>query len=305
MNRERKIVQSKYLNFINLFFMDTIALNGSSGYIGSQICKYFENKYHIIKINRADYLINPYKLAEKINGADIIFNLAGARISLITSKRDKRKMYDSRIETTLNLCKAIEVMDVKPKLFISMSAVGIYDIDHIHNEGSIHFGNDFLARLCVDWESTALNSVLSDNTLIVRSGIVLSREDGILKKVLFPFKVGLGAILGNGKQAFPFVHILDFLRAIEFAIDHHLTGIVNFVAPTFCNNQEFSVALCRQLNRPLMFKVPSFFLKMLMGEQSSMLLEGQKVVPKVLTEKGFIYSFSEIDNALKDLINSK
>src|SRR6266542_507574 len=137
--------------------MRTIALNGSSGFIGSQICNYFERKYNIIRINRNDYLLDPTVLANKLEGADIILNIAGARISLFSSKKKRQVIYNSRIETTLNLCKAMACMKRKPELFISMSAVGIYDSLHIHDENSKDFGNDFLARLCVEWEQATLD----------------------------------------------------------------------------------------------------------------------------------------------------
>ena len=284
--------------------MKTLLINGSSGFLGSQICKYFEKKYHIDRLNREDYLIEPILLAERIKKADIIINLTGARISLFASKRYKQVMYESRVFTTLNLCKAIDLLEVKPELFISFSAVGIYDYDHTHDETSSFLGNDFLAQLCKDWELAARCKTLNNNLLIIRTGIVLSKEGGFLKSVLKPFRLGLGAVIGKGDQVFPFIHISDFLSAIDFAVDRHLTGIVNFVAPVNCTNKQFSVSVCKALKRPLIFKVPSVFVKILLGDNSSMLLKGQDVVPKVLTDNNFIFQFPEIDSVVNNLINS-
>ena len=284
--------------------MKTLLINGSSGFLGSQICKYFEKKYHIDRLNREDYLIEPILLAERIKKADIIINLTGARISLFASKHYKQVMYESRVSTTLNLCKAIELLEVKPELFISFSAVGIYDYDHTHDETSSFLGNDFLAQLCRDWELATKCNSLKTNLLIVRTGIVLSKEGGFVKRILKPFRLGLGAVIGKGDQVFPFIHISDFLSAIDFAVDRHLTGIVNFVAPVNCTNKQFSVSVCKALKRPLIFKVPSVFVKILLGDNSSMLLKGQDVVPKVLTDNNFIFQFPEIDSVVTNLINS-
>lgn len=284
--------------------MRTIALNGSSGFIGSQICNYFGRKYNIIRINRNDYLVDPVMLANKLEGADVILNIAGAGISLFSSKKKRQVIYNSRVETTLNLCKAMACMKRKPELFISMSAVGIYDGVHVHDEKSQDFGNDFLARLCIDWENAAIGCRSAFNTAIVRSGIVLSKNDGMLKQMLLPFKFGLGAILGSGNQPVPFIHIHDFLRAIEFVIDRRLTGIINFVAPKYCTNKEFSLNIARELRRPLLLRAPARLIKMLMGEQSSMVLEGQKVFPQRLMKEGFSFEFPDIQHTIKDLINT-
>jgi uncharacterized protein (TIGR01777 family) len=285
--------------------MKTVALNGSSGFLGSQICEYFGRKYLIVRLNREDYLSEPALLAKKLQGVDIVINLAGARISLFSSQKKKEVMYESRIKTTRNLCEAIELMDVKPELFISMSAVGIYDFVHLHDENSKNYGNDFLAALCIDWEDSVRSTSFYEKTLIIRNGIVLSSEGGMFKKMITPFKIGLGAILGTGKQAFPFIHILDFLGAIDFAIDYHLVGIINFVAPVRCTNREFSKAVCTRLGMPLLLKLAPFLLKILIGEQSSMLLEGQKVIPKVLKDEGYQFQFPDIDSTINDLIKLK
>jgi uncharacterized protein len=284
--------------------MKTLLINGSSGFLGSQICKYFEKKYHIDRLNSKDYLIDPILLADRISKADIIINLAGARISLFASKRYKQVMHDSRVSTTLNLCKAIDLLEEKPELFISISAVGIYDYIHIHDETSSFLGNDFLARICKDWEDAARCNTLNNNLLIVRTGIVLSKEGGFLKSILKPFRLGLGAVIGNGEQVFPFIHIADFLSAIDFAVERHLIGIVNFVAPVNCTNKQFSVSVCRALKRPLFLTVPSVFVKTVLGDNSSMLLNGQTVIPKVLKDNNFNFLFPEIDSVVNNLINS-
>jgi uncharacterized protein len=284
--------------------MKTIAIIGSSGFLGKQICNFFQNKYQIIKIKRTDYMIDPMELAEKLESSNIIINLAGARISLFSSKRYRKEIYNSRILTSRNLVEAVNKMKRKPEIYISMSAIGIYDNEQVHDESSKNYGNDYLSVLCQDWENTISKLKLQNiNTLVIRSGIVLDRNDGMLKKLLTPFKFGLGAIIGNGKQTVSFMHIEDFLNAFDFVLSKKLTGIINFVAPTFCTNYDLSLAISYQLNKPLFLRIPSFLVKIIMGSQSSMILEGKKVVPEVLLENGFSFKYSNIDSAVCNLLN--
>jgi uncharacterized protein len=283
--------------------MRTVILNGSNGFLGQQICKYFDNKFFIRQINRSDYLLEPELLAEKLAGADIIINLAGAPIPLFTTKKRRDLISNSRILTTRNLMTAICIMDRKPELIISMSAIGIYDCSGIHDESSKSYGIDFLANVCMDWENELLpvqNKHIP--TVIIRCGIVLSKKGGMLKRMIFPFRLGLGAVIGNGSQAVSFIHIHDFLRALDFVIDHHLTGIINFVTSNYCTNLELSKALSQTLHKPLFFKIPGRVVRILAGSQSSMFLNGQRVVPKVLCDNGFNFKHSNIKVAIKNII---
>jgi uncharacterized protein (TIGR01777 family) len=281
--------------------MKTIALNGSHGFLGQQICKYFDNKYNILRINRKDYLIDPALLAEKLSGADIILNMAGEQISIFSSREKRERIYNSRIQTTRNLVSAIRLMNRKPKHVISMSAIGIYDYQNIHDETSVNFGNDFLANVCKDWEHE-VHQMQGVPYTVIRCGIVLSKHEGILKKMVVPCKFGFGAVLGDGSQHISFIHIHDFLRAFEFVIDHHLTGIINFVAQKFCTNLELSKILSRTMKRPLFFKIPAGLIRLVTRKQSFMLLEGQRVIPKVLFDNGFTFMHSGINSAIKNII---
>jgi uncharacterized protein (TIGR01777 family) len=242
-------------------------------------------------------------LAEKIKDADIVINLAGAPIKLFSSSKYQKIIYDSRILTTKNLVRALDLLSDKSVLFISASAVGIYDFHGTHTEKSKQYGSDFLSDLCIDWERASLSDK-SLNTTTIRIGIVLARGGGFLKRVYKPFNLGLGAVIGAGSQPLPFIHITDFLRGIEFVIDHRLTGIVNFVAPYFCSNLEFSKALGRKLRRPVIFRVPSFLIRTVMGKQSSMILEGQKAIPEVLLANGFEFMYPDIESAITNLFKA-
>jgi uncharacterized protein len=221
---------------------------------------------------------------------------------LFASKKYKQVILESRVHTTRNLVKAVNLMKRKPELFISASAIGIYDFEHIHNEYSTSYGNDFLADVCKKWEDE-VKSIKAVDTLIIRIGLVLSKNNGMLKSMSIPFKLGVGAVIGKGTQPVSFIHIEDFLFALGFTIEGHLTGIINFVAPNFCTNLELSSALSRVLHRPLFFKIPSFLLKLVLGAQSSMLLKGQKVRPEFLLSQGFQFKYKDIDSAVTNLLS--
>lgn len=283
--------------------MKTVTLNGSNGFLGQQISKYFDEKYEIRKINRDNYLIDPELLAAKLEGSDIVVNIAGAPVSLFANQKKRDLIYNSRILTTRNLMNAIYFMKKRPQMLISMSAIGIYGTSGVHDETSDIYGDDFLAKVCKDWEwEVAAAFEMGIDLTVIRCGIVLSKNEGILKKMLFPFKLGLGAVVGDGSQPFSFIHIHDFLRAFDFVIDHHLTGIINFVSPKYCTNFEFSKALSRAVRRPMFLRIPSGIVKAFTGKQSSMLLDGQRVVPKVLFNNGFIFKHSSITSAIKNIV---
>ena len=191
----------------------TLAINGSNGFLGKSICNYLAQKYTILKISRKDYL-NPEALALILKDADVVINLAGARISFFPTQSYKKEMVESRVQTTKLLVEALNLLEKKPELFISFSAIGIYNYTGVHDESSIDFANDFLAKLCKQWEQSAIDgNSLINNTLIARIGLVLSRYDGMLAKMLTPFKLGFGTIIGDGTQPVSFIHLDDFLRA--------------------------------------------------------------------------------------------
>lgn len=280
--------------------MQTVAITGANGFVGSQLSSFFGNLgYTILPITRED-LSNTKKLEAKILQANIVINLAGANIVHRWSKAYKKELYDSRIETTSKIVSAIETLKDKPKLLISTSAVGIYDNQQTYDEYDAQYGNDFLANLCKDWEKEAKKA--SCRVVIFRFGIVLSPLAGALQKMLLPFKLGLGGPIGNGKQAFSFVHIKDLLRAFEFAINNDtLQDAYNLCATIPTTNMGLTQALGKTLHRPTFFKVPEFALKLQFGEGSKVLCDGQSAVPKRLEEAGFEFEFKTIEQTIGDL----
>ncbi len=282
-----------------------ICLTGGTGFLGSKISEFFtHNGYVVDNITRADFNADISKMVNKIEGSDMIINLAGASILNKWTFEYKKEIYNSRIISTQKLVEAIKLVKGKPSLVMSASAVGIYDTFEVHDEFSDHYSGNFLAKVCKDWEA-AIAPVHHEGIrlAIIRLGVVLDRKNGALAKMLPPFKLGAGAIIGDGFQPFPFIHIDDLLSAIWYVYKNPKSkGIYNMVAPEMVSNREFSMLLGKKLKRPVFFKVGAGMLKLLQGEGSSVLTEGQKVIPKRLKELDFPFQFPTADDALTDLL---
>ncbi len=283
--------------------MKTLAITGSSGFIGQELKKRFESKgYKVIGITREE-LKDIQKLTVIIEKADYLINLAGANIINRWTQSYKKILYSSRIAITKALIKAFEKAKIKPKVFISTSAVGIYKNRACYDEENYEYGDDFLATLCKKWEEEALKAKnLKIRTAIFRFGIVLG-NGGALRKMLRPFKLGLGGIIADGKQYTSFIHIEDLLNAYEFVIENeNCEGVFNLTAPITTTNYGLTKALGKALNRPTIFPVPKFILNLIFGEGARVLTDGQCAKPRRLLEKGFNFKFENIEDTLFDLV---
>ena len=281
--------------------MKTIAICGSTGFVGTSLNKYFSNlNYKIVSISR-EILNNQEKLEEVIGSSDIIINLAGANIINRWSESYKKLLYTSRIDTTSKIVNTINKIEKKPKLLISTSAVGIYDNKATYDEtGS--FSNDFLSNLCQDWEKEALKAKSeSTKVSIFRFGIVMGKNGGALQKMITPFKLGVGGVIGSGNQAFSFVHIDDLLNAYKFVIENEHEEIFNLCAPVPTTNKGLTKALGKTLKRPTIFPVPEFVLNLIFSEGAKVLTDGQSVVPQKLLDLGFEFKFKNIEDTIEDL----
>ncbi|RBQ28476.1 TIGR01777 family oxidoreductase [Aliarcobacter vitoriensis] len=282
--------------------MKTIAISGASGFVGQNLIKFFSNhNYKIVSIKR-EILKGNQKLDEIVENIDILINLSGANIINRWSESYKKLLVSSRIETTKSLVESINRVSKKPKLFISTSAVGIYDNKAKYDENG-SFSNDFLSNLCQNWENEALRAK-NDFTkvAIFRFGIVLGKDGGAFKKMITPFKLGLGGVIGSGKQHFSYIHIEDLLRAYDFVIENNFDGVFNLTAPTPTTNEEFTKTLGKVLNRPTIFPVPEFLLKLIFSEGAKVLSDGQSAVPKKLLDLGFEFKYKNIEETLKSLV---
>lgn len=192
---------------------------------------------------------------------------------------------------------------VKPELFISTSAVGIYNNKSCYKEDEVEYSDDFLANVCKEWETEALKAnEFGIRTAIFRFGIVLG-NGGALSKMLPAFKFGLGGNIGDGKQYFSFIHIEDLLRAYNFVYENkELDGVFNLAAPISTTNEGLTKALGKVLHRPTFFTVPQFMLNLIFSEGAKVLTDGQCAIPQRLLDNGFKFKYASIENSLKNLV---
>ncbi len=245
--------------------------------------------------------------AGALENVDIIFHLAGESVAEGRwSSERKKRILDSRVKGTQLILDEISRSKTSPKKFISSSAVGIYGSDLSDKVRTIdsEYGDDFLADVCKAWEATLLNHQVDGmKAHTLRTGIVLSSEGGALTKMLTPFKMGAGGILGSGKQYMSWIHRDDLVGAFIFLMDNDCKQkAYNGVSPTPVTNKEFTKILGRVLSRPTFSPVPGFMLKLIFGEMSEILLKGQKVMPNELIAEGYNFQYEELGAALEEIL---
>jgi uncharacterized protein (TIGR01777 family) len=281
--------------------MKTIAISGASGFVGSSLTEFFTKyDYKIIPIKR-ETLDDKTKLESLLSSSDILINLAGANIINRWSESYKKLLYSSRIDTTQKLVSAIKNIENPPQMVISTSAVGIYDNKSTYDENG-NFSNDFLSSLCQDWEKEALKAKSEKTKVsIFRFGIILGEDGGALQKMITPFKLGLGGVIGSGEQAFSFIHIEDLLEAYKFVIENSYEDTFNLTAPNPTTNKGLTLALGKTLKRPTILPLPEFVLNIIFSEGAKVLTDGQSAVPKRLLDLGFEFKYKTIEETIENL----
>jgi len=285
----------------------TVAVSGASGFVGSRLVAAFQQwGWGTIALGREDFKLAPADLGKRLHGADVIVNLAGAPIIERWTEEYKKIIYASRVEVTKKIVDACSLLETRPGLLISTSAVGYYASKGVHTEEDHVRAEDFLGTLTLAWEGAALQArALNMRVVIFRLGVVLGREGGPLKKMLVPFKAGLGGTIGDGLQPFSWVHVDDLIRAYAKVInDSACEGIYNLTAPKPTTNKGLTRALSAALHRPAVLQIPRFVLRLQFGEGAQVLTKGQAVLPKRLLDSGFQFRFSDIDGAIRDCVVS-
>ena len=305
-----------------------VIITGGTGLIGRKLAASLVNDQHeVIVLSRNP--VHTYGLPRGVqvvgwdtktaqgwghlaDGADAIVNLAGESIGgsgLIPARwteARKRRILQSRLDAAEAVVQAVTAADRKPSVVVQASAVGYYGATGDEVLTEMHgAGNDFLAQVCVQWEnaSTPLDD-LGVRRVVIRTGLVLSTEEGVLPRLMLPFRLFAGGALGSGKQWYPWIHIDDVVRAIRYLIDHEdAAGSFNLTAPNPLTNRDFSRVLGRVMHRPGIIPVPSFALRLALGEIAALVLDGQRAVPHNLSEIGFYFRFSEAEAALHDLLH--
>ncbi|GLS84223.1 TIGR01777 family oxidoreductase [Paraferrimonas haliotis] len=295
-----------------------VLITGATGFIGRVVVKRLQKHgHHITVVSRnlnnaesilgkdAVYLQDLTQL-KNLDDYDAVINLAGEPIvDKAWSAKQKQRIIDSRWNITEKLTDLINASANPPRCFISGSAIGIYGShDHQWLDENAAQNDDFGHQVCLGWEQKALAAQSQQTRVcVIRTGLVLGRGGGLLGKMLLPFKLGLGGRLGSGQQGMSWIHIDDYVDMLLFLmLETEAHGIFNGTAPNPVSNQTFTQCLGKALNRPTVFPVPALVLTLLLGERSSMLLEGQFVIPKAVSELGFAFKYNNLDSALADII---
>jgi uncharacterized protein (TIGR01777 family) len=247
-------------------------------------------------------LRDPVAAANAASQADVVVNLAGAPVASRWTRARKAEIRRSRVDLTRALLERIAAFERVPQAFVSASAVGYYGTSFTETfVESSPPGDDFLARVCVEWEREANRaSLLGIRVAIVRLGVVLGKDGGALKKMLLPFRFGLGGRLGSGRQWMSWVDIDDVVGIFLLAIDSQ-SGVMNAVSPQPVINAEFTQVLANAVRRPAVLPVPTFALRLLFGEGAQILTGGQRVLPERTLEAGYRFRAPELAGALSQI----
>lgn len=313
-----------------------ILISGGSGFLGSAFSQELLMRYQEMgkalqitwltrdsnQAHPSDITMMTYdELAKSDAYFDVILNLAGAGIADARWSDDrKEQLLASRMKPTKDILAFVARSHVKPKLLVSGSAIGWYG-----NQGvkplteSSGFQTDFAHQLCDDWEQLALQATeFGVPVTLVRTGVVIHPTGGMLSKLLTPFKIGVGGQLGNGQQIMSWISRDDWVAAVTFIIEQQLDDsafqvnentlhpasindmkIYNLTAPNPVTNHTFTKTLGAWLHRPTFFTLPEFLLKLIFGEMSTLLIDGQKVLPKALLDGGFEFKHQTLKEALE------
>jgi len=292
-----------------------IAIIGGRGFIGKYLYEELSATGHeVIVTTRVEHLTFPYvywdgsdrqALQAILEKCDAVVNLAGENIGAKPwTKERKELLRRSRVDTANTLIESLNGMKQKPSVLVQASAVGYYGIrDQPMDEGS-PAGLDWLARLCVDWEEP-LNRLSGKDirVIVTRSGVVLGKSDSVLQRLLLPIKLFIGGPLGSGTQWISWIHIKDEVRAIRYLLENkNCRRVYNLTSPEPVQNKTIEKKLAEMIHRPDWIRTPAFLLRMMLGEMSTIILDGQKVYPKRLQEAGFTFEFDELKKALDNLL---
>ncbi|XP_033626771.1 epimerase family protein SDR39U1-like isoform X2 [Asterias rubens] len=292
-----------------------VLLGGGSGFIGTAVKRLLTQRGHsVLLVSRTpgkDKISWDRLKSKGLPACDAVVSLSGENI-LNPLKRwteeFQKEVTDSRVKTTATLVKAIAEANKPPTVFVSSSAVGYYapSLTDEYTEDS-HGGHaNELARLCAAWEESSILPETHDHVrhVTVRIGLVLGRGGGAIEQMIWPFRLGVGGVLGSGNQYFPWIHIDDIAGIFVHAIENPNTpAILNGVAPSPITNREFTKAFASALWRPAIIPAPGFAIKTVFGsERAVMLLEGQKVIPKRTIESGYEFKFPDIEGAVKNIV---
>ncbi|MDT8860971.1 TIGR01777 family oxidoreductase [Alkalihalobacillus sp. MEB130] len=297
-----------------------IAIAGGTGFLGSKLTNLLLDHGHVVIILTRDATNKPEKPnvqyiewlhpdsrpEEKMQDVDAIINLAGESIgaSRWTPKR-KQQILQSRINSTKSIVQLIEKLPSKPNVLVNASAIGFYGNSETDTftEQSTPTDDSFLSHVVQEWEKEAEKATaFGVRVVYCRLGVVLDPKEGALKQMLLPYRLFIGGPLGTGKQWLSWIHIDDAIHMFKFVIEKDtIHGAFNVTAPHPCQMNEFGTELAKVLHRPHYLPTPGFALKILLGEMSTLVLDGQKVIPEKAISQNYPYLFPTLPLSLENL----
>ena len=248
--------------------------------------------------------------ADAFEGVDVVANLIGEDVAGRWTAARRQSLRDSRVLPTRALVERMQSLPARPRVLLSMSGSAVYGDrgDEILTETSrLGTTDGFLVKLAGEWEAAAQGApALGVRTALLRTGVVLGSDGGILQKIRLPFRMGAGGRLGSGKQYFPWIHVADLVGLVLHAATHgDLSGPLNMVAPEPVTNAEFTKALARAFGRSAPFAVPGFALKLALGDMADeMLLASQRMSPARVLQSGYVFRFPLLQDALRDVVQA-
>jgi len=278
-----------------------IVILGGSGLIGKALARNLSASHKVQCLNRSAFKTVDV-LFSLVNDCDLVIQLSGSTIAKRWTKKHLKEVWESRVDTTQMLSKAISMMTTKPRVMCA-SGVSFYpesDCSNPYSENDKK-GEGYLTDLSVAWESAAKS--ISKDTIILRFGVVLSRSGGAFMKLYWPYFFGLGGPIASGSQCFSWIHIKDLVKSVDFIINNpKAMGVYNITAPEPVSQKVFGKALASSLKRPFFIPLWEWQLKLLFGSGSQILTESISVIPKKLLLEGFIFDYPDIKSAMNDLI---
>jgi uncharacterized protein (TIGR01777 family) len=299
--------------------MGKVAITGASGLVGTRLVTHFSAQgEQIVRVVRGGATGSTVRWdpergeidAAGLEGMAAVVHLAGESIANRRwNAEQKERIRESRVRGTTLLCETLAKLQRKPTVLVSASAIGFYgDRGQYACDETAACGTGFLPSVCVAWEGATEPAVKAGIRVVnIRIGIVLSRDGGALKKMLLPFQLGLGGVVGSGKQVWSWISLHDLVMAIDHCIHNEsLRGPVNAVSPNAVTNREFTKTLGRVIRRPTIFPMPAFAARLALGEMAdALLLASAHVVPKRLVESGFKFESPELEPALRKVLGQE
>lgn len=297
---------------------EIVLITGASGMIAKKMAVLLQKKgFEVRTLSRTQQANNQFIWdidagfidPNALKDVNHIIHLAGANISNHRwTSNYKKEMIDSRVKSTQLLFNTIKSSKNNLKTFISGSAVGYYGTtptDILFTEESAN-GTDFLAEVCQKWELAADQFLVLENTRVVklRFGVVLDLSEGALAKIMKPIKLGFGAVLGNGQQYIPWIHIDDLCKLLVYSVEQtQINGVYNAVAPQHFTHKELTYLVAKKLNKKIWLpKIPALIMQLILGEMANIVLKGNRISSEKIVLTGFSFSFEKIEKALDDLL---